>query len=608
MIALKPSVTLVPLSMLRHGHDPAAPAGVVNVRVVGRDAGLDELAASVSALGLLQPLVVVPGDGGLHYVVDGNRRLAALNRLAEVGAIPADTDIDVMPRDAATAREAGLAANINQRQMHEADQVRAFAELAAGGMKLKGIATRFGCSIAHVKRLLALGGVAPVVLDAWREDKHGVTIETVKSFTLGSIEAQEETFAKLSKGNGRVMAYQVREALGADQSNGRLLRCVGLDAYKAAGGNVVTDLFGDSHAVTDAALLKRLADERLAARRDELRADGWAWAEIDSDLPEGARYSWRIITSTQREPIESEATRLREIEDLLGAEEGTVPEAELDGLAIEANRIEESLVTRPGPADKSRSGCIVSWDYQGEIDVRMFVLRPEAKGKAAPVVEGDAPAEPEGGTLSAAMVERLSAQLTEAVQDSLGSNPHAALAAMLAGATCKDKWHAPFRVRLDGVGGEHASVRDNERFETLFERFLAMGSAELMAATAQVLVRAVDVRSFSHAKMAAPANRPGVSLLAGALDADMLAERLAERWDARSFFSGAPRAVTEAAIAEACGADAAARARKLKKAELTEVALATVVPTGWIPREIRWPGYRGPGAAQAEPAPVAEAA
>ncbi|MGG3810118.1 hypothetical protein ABEV34_00455 [Methylorubrum rhodesianum] len=72
-----------------------------------------------------------------------------------------------------------------------------------------------------------------------------------------------------------------------------------------------------------------------------------------------------------------------------------------------------------------------------------------------------------------------------------------------------------------------------------------------------------------------------------------------ERFDARDFFASAPKAVTLAAIEEACGAEAAARAGKLKKGELVEVAVATVVPTGWLPREIRWPGYAGPGAASA---------
>lgn len=74
----------VPLSQIRPGHHPDAPAGVVNVRHAGRDAGLDTLGASILSLGLLQPLAVVPG-GDFFYVVDGNRRHAALESLLPPG-------------------------------------------------------------------------------------------------------------------------------------------------------------------------------------------------------------------------------------------------------------------------------------------------------------------------------------------------------------------------------------------------------------------------------------------------------------------------------------------------------------------------------------------
>ena len=91
----------VALNDLRAGHHSDAPAGVVNVRCTGRDAGLDTLAASIDSLGVLQPLVVVE-SGGVFFVVDGNRRLAALEALAAAGRIPRKAHVPVIEHDVGT--------------------------------------------------------------------------------------------------------------------------------------------------------------------------------------------------------------------------------------------------------------------------------------------------------------------------------------------------------------------------------------------------------------------------------------------------------------------------------------------------------------------------
>ncbi len=224
--------TEIQLSQLRHGHHPEAPAGVVNVRVTGRDFGLEALAASILSLGVLQPLVVVPGDAGFHYVVDGNRRLAALESLLAEGKLTADAEVPVIVRDAGTAREAGLAANVLQTPMHEADQMLAFAELRRNGMTEKAIAAKFAQPVATVRRLLALGGVSPAVLDAWRIGK--VRTDDVKSFTLASHADQDRALAKVLA-DGSV--WRIREYLGANDDIAHLLAYVGAKAYKAAGAS-----------------------------------------------------------------------------------------------------------------------------------------------------------------------------------------------------------------------------------------------------------------------------------------------------------------------------------------------------------------------------------
>jgi hypothetical protein len=57
---------------------------------------------------------------------------------------------------------------------------------------------------------------------------------------------------------------------------------VGLDTYEAAGGGIRRDLFAEGDAgvyLTDAALLERLAQDKLAGIAAEVKAEGWAWVD-----------------------------------------------------------------------------------------------------------------------------------------------------------------------------------------------------------------------------------------------------------------------------------------------------------------------------------------
>lgn len=58
-----------------------------NVRT-SADQGIDELAASIAPVGLLQSLVVKKAPRGKFSVIAGKRRLLALSRLVETGSVP----------------------------------------------------------------------------------------------------------------------------------------------------------------------------------------------------------------------------------------------------------------------------------------------------------------------------------------------------------------------------------------------------------------------------------------------------------------------------------------------------------------------------------------
>src|SRR5271169_1604635 len=82
-----------------------------NVRkTAGADTALAELAASITAHGLLQSLVVRKHKGGKFAVVAGGRRLAALELLAESGRIANDHEVSCnIVADDANASEISLA-------------------------------------------------------------------------------------------------------------------------------------------------------------------------------------------------------------------------------------------------------------------------------------------------------------------------------------------------------------------------------------------------------------------------------------------------------------------------------------------------------------------
>src|SRR5580693_1602904 len=89
-----------------------------NVRKTDPDKGVDELAASIAAHGLLQSLVVRKDRRGKYAVVAGRRRLLALKSLAEAGTIEADRPLPCqLISDEADATEISLAENVQREPM-----------------------------------------------------------------------------------------------------------------------------------------------------------------------------------------------------------------------------------------------------------------------------------------------------------------------------------------------------------------------------------------------------------------------------------------------------------------------------------------------------------
>ena len=128
------------------------------------------LRASIVAHGLLTPLLVQCLSSERYIVVDGARRLHALTDLAAAdehyqpgGRIPCTLD-----EGEHHAGELSVAGNLHIA-LHPADQVEAFQRMTDAGGTVAEVANRFGVTTRTVQRRLALAGLAPEVLAAWRD-------------------------------------------------------------------------------------------------------------------------------------------------------------------------------------------------------------------------------------------------------------------------------------------------------------------------------------------------------------------------------------------------------------------------------------------------------
>jgi ParB family chromosome partitioning protein len=215
-----------------------------NVRKTGVETGLDELAASISTHGLLNPLLLRKAAKGRYAVVAGQRRYLAMQRLATAGTMDKAAPVSCNLRsDKQDDTELSLAENEVRVAMHPADQFDAWRDLIDRGANVPEIAARFGVAESTVRKRLALARVSPRLFALYQEG--GISLEVLQAFTITDDHAaQDGVWHSLSDWQ-RDDARAIREALIETDVPGhdRRVRFVGLDAYEAAGGTVRRDLF-----------------------------------------------------------------------------------------------------------------------------------------------------------------------------------------------------------------------------------------------------------------------------------------------------------------------------------------------------------------------------
>ncbi|MDP3407270.1 ParB/RepB/Spo0J family partition protein [Bosea sp. (in: a-proteobacteria)] len=608
------------------------PGTAVNCRPGDED--VSDLVASIAAHGLLQPLVGRLIADECVEIIDGNRRLKAIHQLTAEGRWQGFVPVMLRGDEPdADAFEISLAANVLRKPLHPVAEYEAFVQLAERGKTNEEIAAHFGISLRQVEQRQALGRLHEDVRRAWLEGR--INGDSARAFTLVAPAEQAAYLAKAT------LAWElrwdnIRRAFTRESVPGTapMAIFVGEEAYVAAGGELVADLFVEKRDFADAGLLHRLAGDKLKAEAERLAAkEGWAeglteqeadghhgWDRLpkpalrDEDKPERireieARLAQIHARQLEIEPTLEEAWSNCEDEDDLPIaaralqEENDRLDRELVQLEHERDDFDEGAAAWLSlPAEqRAKAVVIVRINREGGLDVIRGHLnnkRPPAPPKATamqapkpqPATAGETAEASEPVRLSANLLDELAQTATMAAAEVLATEPRIAMAAFVASAVA---YGAPVRINING---RHAGpdlpwpLRSWESqklsFGAAFRTALAWDEETLSRHVATAIAHALDFTSKANNANSMEALSPvAVSDLRFALPLEAHRAALVECFDAAAYFTAAPKTEALAAIAD-CG-DEPAKHAKLKKGDLVAVATRLATAHRWLPPLLR---------------------
>lgn len=352
------------------------------------DAALKQLAESIEAVGILQPLVVreMPNDSPHEYeIVCGHRRYLAA-KLAGLKDVPVEvrelTDVQVL--------EVQLVENLQREDIHPLDEAEGFARLRDEARYTpEQIAERVGKSVAWVYARLKLTSLAPEAREAFYADElaasvavplarlpHAQQAKALKRIAeMGAREAidwLQKEFCRSLKG----APFDTKDALLTEA--GACTKCP-----KRSGSTPgLFDDIAESNVCTDTACYAEKATAAWSQRTEKaakkghevltlnesaklykagalaygskfVEADAPAandkqkrtWRELVAKLPEGARPSVTVAAGAKGKPIElypADATLAAVAEHLKLA------------WAVEREEREETVAKRDDPSERAK--------------------------------------------------------------------------------------------------------------------------------------------------------------------------------------------------------------------------------------------------------------
>jgi ParB family chromosome partitioning protein len=624
-----------------------------NVRRVKAGVSIEELAEDIARRGLLQGLSVRPVvdqagvETGMFEIPAGGRRFRALELLVKQKRLAKTAPVPCVVREGGIAEEDSLAENVQRAPLHPLDQFRAFLALREKGQSEEEIAAAFFVSVNVVKQRLKLASVSPTLLEVYAED--GMTLDQLMAFTVsGDHERQEQVFERLKVSYDK-QPYTIRRMLteGAVRATDKRAQFIGLDAYIAAGGVILRDLFqgDDGGWLQDVALINQMVADKLKVDSEAIATEGWKWIEVAPDFSYGHVFGLRQLRGevapltaeeeAARDALQAEFDRLSE--EYAGADD--LPDA-VDERLSELETALEGFTERPvvfDAGDIARAGAFVSIASDGGLRVERGYVRPEDElpvaPEADPAADNDAvravaascdggnvqitaepitePEEDEGlSPLSDRLMAELTAHRTLGLRQALGERPDVAFLAALHALTLKTFYHygsdscleldlksVSFAAQSPGLN-DSASVRAIHVRHESWAKALPKESADLWAALQEwdgdsraglfAHVVSLSVNAVYESWNRRPRALAHADHLAKAVDLDMAAAGWTPTVD--NFLGRVTKARILQAVAEAKGQRAADRIEHLKKGEMAAEAETLLADTGWLPEPLRTPG------------------
>ena len=626
-----------------------------NVRKTNSSHDLERLKADIAAHGVLQNLVAIPTPGkrkGRYEVTAGGRRLAAARMLIADGTWAEDAAVPVLVLDAEAGAEASLSENFQRANVNPADECVAFRELIeSGGHDIATIAKRFGLTTRFVEGRLRLADLAEPVFEALRDGT--ISLEVAQGFgRTADRTRQAQIWEKLRQQPWMLTPERVKNAMQQDTIRGDspIARFVGEDAYRAAGGQIDADLFGDEeHSIwRDTALAMRLGEEKLREIAIEVR-ETEGFREVLPALSGISRPPHMVpVYGTLAPMTDAERARVAEIEDDCEAFEQAWADAdevppEVDERWEALLCEKEAILDRPmvyTPEQKARATAFLVLDRNGVPQLWHSIFEERAAAEEATTATtgssagGRTDAEDETDTeppeiptrtadsrVSQALLDDLTNNRAAIVQLALAQQPDLALQVLAysLAVDATESWApAAFEVRGreqwaggrsepdTAIDAELVALRGRLQNEWMaekgeiarFEAFRAMTADEMAAWLAWCLARTI-VRTW-------PGAVPLVEHLAQMLQVE---PHKVWRPTASNYFGRVPKNVTMQALEEVGGPDLRNRYASLKKKELAEAAERVfagktivephvqVAAVHWVPPQLRFdpsPAADGP--------------
>ena len=399
----------IPFSKLR-----LSPA---NARKSFSEAGVQALAISIDAYGLLQPIIVSPAQDkkSIFYVHAGGRRWRAIAKLIENGQLAKNATVDARvcnDETAALAEELSMAENLIREAMSPADECRGYRAIMDKGANEEDVARRFGVTVRHVQGRLRLADLAEPIFIALAEGK--ITLDVAKAY--GSTSDRDAQLAAWNNFKDHWQGDQphtIRRYVtdSAVEATSAIAQLVGEEAYVAAGGRIERDLFaGDGEGQwLDRPIAEELARAKLeqaAAEIMQLGTLGWVRVVLAQHVPHTETQGLHDYYIRRGELSDADQARMTAIEERLQAIEEEIEDAtdqdvvlrlEAENGALDAEHTEIDKRSYVIPEDERPNVgtfIVLASDGTPKVSHRYFSTAAPKREKRAPTVteEGAEPA------------------------------------------------------------------------------------------------------------------------------------------------------------------------------------------------------------------------